>query len=646
MAQQHGHLLTLPTELQLHIVEQLESFRDIGSVVRLNRHFRALFFDYLFDLKFTRRLQSTGWKAQETIKQTAQDGAQQINNAANPRNSLEFRLSGSLFQYAVRIDSPWIVEYIATRRKELNLMEPLPRRICEKAGYTMETGYLHFALVSDAPRVAAYLLKYGVDMSQEIGDHPELMPLCLVLSMKSTRIQQELDACLRIACSYVLPRTAKSLLARGADPNAYSPYGLNAMHWLLAARLPGLSSDLIYRLKFGFRSWESGIPTILYDLLAYGADIHSPTKTSLSHECHSACWKSISCTQRGETAFHLVAASKFPEILALLVINGADPEALNEDGYTPLYGALRQEHKEAIDMILKLSANENPIVYAPRGSTALHIACRFAYARVVDRLLGAGASANVVDFQGYTPLHEALKQTKLGREKDVLDTLRSLSSYGADPDIPTRAPTPRELAKSHHLPVVRHMFDIGPRERPARLHTPQSVGSADQPIKIQANRTPKSRVFKNPKSLANVSINSTATKEAPGRTPIGNQVHRAPIAAPIETKRDREKETDPPIAPRWARIGSRTLRESGSPPLPEGNKQFGEGMGRPSIARESFPALVEDTGPSVASGRYDSAAASFWGSLPRPGTAPHTNDEPKRKTPTKRGRARWKPFAL
>ncbi|KAI0540462.1 hypothetical protein GGR58DRAFT_499041 [Xylaria digitata] len=630
MAQEYGHLLALPRELHLDIVEQLDSIRDNPWGI----------------------LRRDDW---ETNELEVLYGLRQSSNADNPHNSLEFRLTWSLFQYAVRIDSLWIIEYIATRRKELNLMEPLPRQFYTRAGHATETSYLHFALVVDAPRVAACLLKCGVDMSGEISDHPELTPLCLTLSMRHTSTQKELDASLRIACSYVLPRTVRSLLVRGANPNAYSPYGLNAIHWLLATRLPGLSNDLVYRFglrfdsKYGDLSWESRIPTILNDLLAFGSDIHSPTQTLSRHECHPGCWKSIDCSHRGETAVHLATVSKIPEILPLLVDNGADLQALNGDGYTPLYGALRQEHDEAVDMILRLSSDKNPIVHMPRGSTALHIACRFAYKRVTDQLLSAGVSANVIDSQGYTPLHEALKQTQFGREEDVFDTLRSLCEYGADPDIPTSVPTPRNLARSHYLPAVREMFEFDPPKRHARLHTRKTVGSADRPAKIQADPPPKPRVWKNPKSLVSASINSRTRREVPDPAPRGSQVLRALIDIPTEIDLAQEGETylpSVPTPPQSAWLSEDTLKKIALPPPSRKNKQSRKDAERPRESRESFPALIEEHGTSFAGRGYDSAAASFWSGLPRSAAAKsHSNNKPEQKK-ARRGRARWKPLVL
>jgi ankyrin repeat protein len=121
-------------------------------------------------------------------------------------------------------------------------------------------------------------------------------------------------------------------------------------------------------------------------------------------------------------------------IIRQLVEKEANFQELNENGYTPLYEALLQGHDEAVDMILQLSVgtNLNTIIYASQGATALHIACRFAYMDVVDQLLSKGVYANVADAQGNTPLHEVVKQTEMGREEDVSDTVQSLIDYGAD----------------------------------------------------------------------------------------------------------------------------------------------------------------------------------------------------------------------
>ncbi|KAI1428612.1 hypothetical protein F5Y12DRAFT_675048 [Xylaria sp. FL1777] len=646
MAQQHGHILSLPQELHIDIVRRLDSLNDVSSIVKLNRYFHGLFFDYLFDLKFTEIVQPARKRAGENFPQTLD----------NTRRSPEFRYYyRSLFLHALATDSSWIIEHMATHKKELSLMEPLRRGFSERAGYKTEIGYLHFALAGDAPRVAAYMLKSGVDMGQEVNGFPELMPLCLALSMSRISTQEKLDASLRIACSYVLPRTVTYLLVRGANPNTYSPYGLNAIHSLLVARLPRLAKDYVYTLNFGVNSvdWESRIPTVLATLLAYGSDVHSPTQTTFKHECHPGCWKSINCSHEGQTALHLVAASKIPKIISRLVESGADPQLLDGDGYTPLYEALRQENEAAVDMFLGLSVDKNPIVHGPRRSTALHIACRFAYKDIVDQLLRAGVSANVVDSHGYTPLHEVLKHMDVGRDKDVLDTLQSLRCYEADPDIPTSIPTPRELAKSHPIQAVREMFEsyIVLLLRPARIHTRKNLEVQDRPAKVQdrpakvqADPTPKIRAWKNPKSLVGTSVRPIPTKGAREQARENSHTPRPLEPVPVNNTPSQKVELSPLPGLRSAWIGGDISKILGPPPPSRGDQQQFRTKEVPK--QESFPALTEDHGTSFVSGDSISAAASFWGGLSQWPAASQVNGEqqPEQKGKPKRGRARWKPF--
>jgi hypothetical protein len=88
--------------------------------------------------------------------------------------------------------------------------------------------FLHFALLADAPKVAAALMKNGTDISQELEDYPDLMPLYLTLPRSLGTVgssSKDLDSALRIACSYALPNIAGFLLTRGANANTNARRG-------------------------------------------------------------------------------------------------------------------------------------------------------------------------------------------------------------------------------------------------------------------------------------------------------------------------------------------------------------------------------------------------------------------------------------
>jgi len=308
-------------------------------------------------------------------------------------------------------------------------------------------------------------MKSGADINQDVEDYPDLTPLYLTLPRSLASSPKELDSALRIACNYALPRTTGFLLTRGANANTANKYGIAAIHIAVMRRCPWRKFRIVdYILSPHFnmhepRCWESMLFQTVSKLLDFGAEIDLRTRTSRTHECGSLCWRSIDCDHQGQTALHIASASGRLAIVSLLLDAGADPNLPDEQGYTALYAALVQGHKDVACHIMKhCDGPVNPIVYIHDQTTALHIACRFNFLQMVDNLLGSGADANAVDCYGQTPLHDVLTWARLDREEEVILTLDHLAKSGADPDTTTHRQTPRQLAESHASPRVRDMF--------------------------------------------------------------------------------------------------------------------------------------------------------------------------------------------
>lgn len=115
-----------------------------------------------------------------------------------------------------------------------------------------------------------------------------------------------------------------------------------------------------------------------------------------------------------ETALTLAARAK-PEIVALLLDAGADPNRATEDGHVPLHAAAEESTEEAGVAVarLLLARGARADVASVGGWTPLHVATSRgsllipAKAELMKLLIANGARPDFADSRGYTPLHFA-----------------------------------------------------------------------------------------------------------------------------------------------------------------------------------------------------------------------------------------------
>lgn len=115
----------------------------------------------------------------------------------------------------------------------------------------------------------------------------------------------------------------------------------------------------------------------------------------------------------GRTALHICAASpKKTEMARLLIEKGADINATNALGESPLHVALQSLHstvqrKKARSVFLLLEKGANIEIADSRGFTPLRIAVEKELFSVVEKLLSLGADVNSKDGTGMTAIFEA-----------------------------------------------------------------------------------------------------------------------------------------------------------------------------------------------------------------------------------------------
>ncbi|MCY4173941.1 MAG: ankyrin repeat domain-containing protein [Cyanobacteria bacterium MAG CAR3_bin_5] len=206
------------------------------------------------------------------------------------------------------------------------------------------------------------------------------------------------NALLRSAAEANNLTVLKVLLDAGADPNARNENGETPLHEAVTrgnwgvVKLPG------ERLPRGW--WSSGGNLeVVKLLLDAGADLNARDPD-------------------GATPLHLAAYEDNPEAMKVLLNAGVAPNTRDKHGATPLHWAVRfSENPEVVKVLLNSGANPN--ARNDDGWAPLHRAAEYnGNPEVLKVLLNAGANPNTKTIDGQTPF-EIIPEDSLLKGTDV-----------------------------------------------------------------------------------------------------------------------------------------------------------------------------------------------------------------------------------
>jgi ankyrin repeat protein len=239
--------------------------------------------------------------------------------------------------------------------------------------------------------------------------------------------------------------TLRVLLSRGADPNLREANGeQTALMWGISERHAAVTEELVrHGADVNARS-NKGFTALMFAAQVGDAD-------SARVLIGAGAKANDIMPKTGLTPLIIAAATGRNKVAAILLDNGADPDAVAADGFTALHHAAK--HKDAVEMVgalLRHHAKPNvrlvqkkPTVLASgivlQGGTALAVAAEINNLGAVKLLVDGRADPSIPTERNTTPLMLAAGAgTDLARPRSpeeramALQTVRYLVERGAD----------------------------------------------------------------------------------------------------------------------------------------------------------------------------------------------------------------------
>ncbi|KAL7298798.1 hypothetical protein TKK_0008542 [Trichogramma kaykai] len=230
---------------------------------------------------------------------------------------------------------------------------------------------------------------------------------------------------------------AEVLLRRGADPNSINKDGLTPLHVI------------------SMRRRDNDLPNMLIELsnavdLTLQLDIQDKS---------------------GNTPLHLALDHGLEKVAELLLINGADVNLPNAEGFTALHIICQKFFDDDLaELFFKISKERNqPLQIDARdklGRTPLHLALQYGLIDTAELLLRNGANPNLADLEGLTSLHVICQREEDDNDDELAKIFFAIiDDIGQSVQVDAKdklGRTPLQLAVSNlKLDVVEILLDQG-----------------------------------------------------------------------------------------------------------------------------------------------------------------------------------------
>lgn len=154
-------------------------------------------------------------------------------------------------------------------------------------------------------------------------------------------------------------------------------------------------------------------PELLSKMVQLGVDLNEPLIKGRTPACLLTCKQRMQSWGGNGNEAEERLAKAVTEYFSVESL-----ETLNADGTSAAHEAVRHNHYEAVEAMLKKGVNVNLTQDKPStaGTTLLHMACEHAHPRLVKMLMDAGADDTLKNEQEETPAHIAVSK-KIGYKK-------------------------------------------------------------------------------------------------------------------------------------------------------------------------------------------------------------------------------------